>query len=410
MGLDINNIKLNNGLNGTLTDNLSTDSLKGTQVSLSPNTNVTPITKTKALKILVPSQYLDVYVLSKWGGESALVTTTDSKQMVWYDKDFDRPDFVPSNLTTPSKSNDEGTGDFGINIHLGYPGGKKVGNWSEDGSQCFSTSDELKDFFTLCEKHVLLNGNRFSYTLSTKDDWEQATKNVQANKLISQIISTQSIPSVVTPISIDNKIMDTSLTKSDSPLTNPNDNINQGLTNDNKSTGTTQSKTTDTSKDNIVKPPFFKSILDVMSFQTWSNKHKISLDVDGIWGEKTNNAWISLKKEYMSSLNGITDSDLRLVHARLSPYGSTTAFNKSFIYQASFSKTKLSNTLDYTLDYTINFYDNGRFTIYDNHMKVNVVKGSYSNGGRTIAPTEGLNSSKVFKDDNAWNAIRKSIS
>ena len=38
------------------------------------------------------------------------------------------------------------------------------------------------------------------------------------------------------------------------------------------------------------------------------------------------------------------------------------------------------------------------------------MKGNYSNGGRTIRPTEGLNAGKVFKDDNAWNAIRKSIS
>jgi hypothetical protein len=417
--LNLNTSNFNNlttGLKGTLTNNLSLNSLKGAQSSLAPNTNVVPTQTTKALKILVPSQYLDVYVLSKWGGESALVTTKESKQMVWYDKDFDRPDFVPSNLTAPAKSNDDGTGDFGINIHLGYPGGKKVGNWSEDGSQCFSTSDELKDFFALCEKHVTLNGNKFSYTLATKDDWEQATKNVQANKLISpSTVATQSTPVVITPVSIDNKAMDTSLTKPDSPLTVPNQtntNTNNLTNNNTQTTGVTQSKTTDTSKSNIVKPSFFKSILDVISFQIWANKHKksLGLDTDGKWGESTNNAWVSLKKTYMSSLNGITDTEQRLVHARLFPYGATTPLNKSFIYQASFSKTKLSDNIDYSLDYTINFFDNGRFTIYDNHRQFNVVKGSYSNGGRTIAPTEGLNTGKVFKDDNAWNAIRKAIS
>jgi hypothetical protein len=208
--LNLNTSNFNNlttGLKGTLTNSLPLNSLKSTQVSLSPNTNVVSVPKTKALKILVPSQYLDVYVLSKWGGESALVTTKESKQMVWYDKDFDRPDFVPSNLITPEKVNDDGGGDFGINIHLGYPGGKKVGNWSEDGSQCFSTSDELKDFFDLCEKHVKLNGNKFTYTLATKDDWEQASKNAQANKLIKP--SESSTPSLIIP---------------DSPLTVPSQN------------------------------------------------------------------------------------------------------------------------------------------------------------------------------------------
>jgi hypothetical protein len=413
--LNLNSSSFNNlttGLKGTLTNNLSLNSLKGAQSSLTPNTNVVPTSKTKALKILVPSQYLDVYILSKWGGESALVTTKESKQMVWYDKDFDRPDFIPSNLTTPAKSNDDGTGDFGINIHLGYPGGKKVGNWSEDGSQCFSTSDELKDFFTLCEKHVSMNGNKFSYTLATKDDWEQATKNVQANKLIStSTIATQSSPTVITPVSVDNKTIDTSLTKPDSPLivpnqNNPMDNLPISST---QSSGATQSKTTDTSKGNISKPAFFKTILDVISFQIWTNKQKVILNNDGKWDEKTNDAWLSLAKTYIKSLNGIKDSDLRLVHARLSPYGESKTFNKSFVYQASFSKTKRYYKVDYSLDYTITFYDNSRFMIYDNHRQAIIIKGGYSNGGRTISPTEGLNTGKVFKDDNVWNSIRKTV-
>ena len=200
--LNINSLTQSNisnllgGLTNSISNIFSTNRSNGTQ----SNNSLVTTSKTNALKILVPSQYLDVYVLSKWGGESALVTTKQSKQMVWYDYSFDRPDFVPSNLISPAKINDDGTGDFGINIHLGYPGGKKVGNWSEDGSQCFSTSDELKDFFGLCEKHLTLNGNKFSYTLATKDDWEQATKNVEANKLTTSTQSaTQSTATQSTP-------------------------------------------------------------------------------------------------------------------------------------------------------------------------------------------------------------------
>jgi outer membrane protein OmpA-like peptidoglycan-associated protein len=162
------------------------NSLKGKTAS--EKTSVAPIedNKLKGIKILVPSQYIDVYEISKYGGAPALVTNKDSKQMVWLDKDYDRPEFLPSNLTSPQKLNDDGTGNFGINIHLGYPGGKKVGNWSEDGSQVFSTADELNEFFTLCEKHKEKYGNKLTYTLSTKTDWDEAQKNVQTNKAIPE--------------------------------------------------------------------------------------------------------------------------------------------------------------------------------------------------------------------------------
>lgn len=158
--------------------------------------------KIKGIKILVPSQYIDVYEISKYGGAPALVTTKDSKQMVWLDKDYDRPEFLPSNLTSPLKVNDDLTGDFKINIHLGYPGGKKVGNWSEDGSQVFSTADELNDFFSLCEKHREMYGNKLTYTLSTKSDWDEAQKNVQTNKA-----APPDIPIAPTPIAIEEKII-----------------------------------------------------------------------------------------------------------------------------------------------------------------------------------------------------------
>lgn len=157
--------------------------------------------KIKGIKILVPSQYIDVYEISKYGGAPALVTTKDSKQMVWLDKDYDRPEFLPSNLTSPLTTNDDGTGDFKINIHLGYPGGKKVGNWSEDGSQVFSTADELNDFFSLCEKHKEIHGNKLTYTLSTKVDWDEAQKNVQTNKAVPPEAP------MSTPMAVEDKIV-----------------------------------------------------------------------------------------------------------------------------------------------------------------------------------------------------------
>ena len=162
--------------------------ISNTSKNKSEKTSTAPIeeNKIKGIKILVPSQYLDVYEISKYGGAPALITNKDSKQMIWLDKDYDRPEFLPSNLTSPLKVNDDGTGNFDINIHLGYPGGKKVGNWSENGSQVFSTADELNDFFSLCEKHKEKYGNKLSYTLSTRSDWDAAQKNVQTNKAVPE--------------------------------------------------------------------------------------------------------------------------------------------------------------------------------------------------------------------------------
>jgi len=170
----------------TTVSTMATMSTTATMSAIATKPTIAPIeeNKLKGIKILVPSQYLDVYEISKYGGVPALMTTKDSKQMVWLDKDYDRPEFLPSNLTSPEKVNDDGTGDFKINIHLGYPGGKKVGNWSEDGSQVFSTADELNDFFNLCEAHKAKHGNKLTYTLATREDWDEAQKSVQTNKAV----------------------------------------------------------------------------------------------------------------------------------------------------------------------------------------------------------------------------------
>ncbi len=139
------------------------------------------IDKERGIKILVPSQYLDVFQTSKWGGYKSFVTTKFSKQMVWYDNAYDRSDFYPNNITNPSKKNRDGSSNFDIGVHMGPPG-KTIGNWNDDGSHCFETVDGLNDFFELCEKHSKLHGNKFTYTLATKDDFEKAYRDDQIVK------------------------------------------------------------------------------------------------------------------------------------------------------------------------------------------------------------------------------------
>jgi hypothetical protein len=140
------------------------------------------IDRERGIKILVPSQYIDVFQTSKWGGYKSFVTTKFSKQLVWYDNSYDRPDFYPSNITKPSNKNRDGSSNFDIGVHIGQPGGKTVGSWSDDGSHCFATSEGINEFFELCDKHSNLYGNKFTYTLATKDDFEKAYRDDQIVK------------------------------------------------------------------------------------------------------------------------------------------------------------------------------------------------------------------------------------
>ena len=162
--------------------------------------NGDPVFK-NGLPILVPSQYIDVYYVSDYKGAKAMKTVNGAKQLIWRDIDFDNPDtFNPSNLTSPEEIIPNDLVDNSIKIHLGYPGGQKVGNWSE-GSQVFSNAENLNEFFGYCDAHKKLYDNKFTYTLATKNDWDEAIKNVSADKpanVLATQSATQSAPVVAT--------------------------------------------------------------------------------------------------------------------------------------------------------------------------------------------------------------------
>ena len=146
---------------------------------------------TDGLPILVPSQYVDVYYISDYKGALAMKTITGATQLIWRDKDADNFDtFNPSNLTSPEVITPDDFTNNSIKIHRGYPGGKNVGSWSE-GSQVFSSAEDLTDFFKHCDEHKKLYDNKFTYTLATKNDWDQAIKNVSADKT-ANVLATQS--------------------------------------------------------------------------------------------------------------------------------------------------------------------------------------------------------------------------
>jgi len=169
-------------------------------VKIAGNENGDPVLK-NGLPILSPSQYIDTYYISEYKGAKAMKVTPGASQLVWRDVDFSNPDtFNPGNLTSPESIKPNDLVDNGIKIHLGYPGGVNVGSWSE-GSQVFPTADSLNEFFQHCETHKQKYGNTFTYTLATKSDWDQATKNVGADKVSEPLGSTQSTVDVVeTPV------------------------------------------------------------------------------------------------------------------------------------------------------------------------------------------------------------------
>jgi len=160
-------------------------------VKIAGQQNGDPILK-DGLTVLAPSQYIDTYYISTFKGSKAMKIVPGATQLIWRDNDTSNVDtFNPQNLTKPEIIKPNDLVDNGIKIHCGYPGGINVGSWSE-GSQVFSSADNLNQFFELCEKHKAKWGNVFTYTLVTKNDWDEAITDLDANKSSDTLSPTQS--------------------------------------------------------------------------------------------------------------------------------------------------------------------------------------------------------------------------
>ena len=107
--------------------------------------------------ILMEAQYLNIYTIGEHCGAKAMKTLGQQK--------FYRDNSPGDTIKYTSKSQ----GYAGMLIHRGYPGGSAVNNWSE-GCQVFSRESDLNKFFTMCEKHKGLYGNKFNFTLMLERD------------------------------------------------------------------------------------------------------------------------------------------------------------------------------------------------------------------------------------------------
>lgn len=107
--------------------------------------------------ILQQGQYVNAYQLGLHQGKyKALV----QRKPVTIIRDYDR------NATLDFNNGKISKGLFGINIHRAsiYGLSENVAKWSA-GCQVFQKNAEYIHFMSLCEKHKILHGNKFTYTL-----------------------------------------------------------------------------------------------------------------------------------------------------------------------------------------------------------------------------------------------------
>lgn len=118
--------------------------------------------------ILKEGQYVNAYGIGLHRGQySALV----QKEPVTVMRDYDR------NATLDFLNGREDTGLFGINIHHASSQGttKTVDRYSA-GCQVFANIADFTSFMTLCERHRVLYGNGFTYTLIDERAVSRASK------------------------------------------------------------------------------------------------------------------------------------------------------------------------------------------------------------------------------------------
>ena len=123
-----------------------------TQKSITNIKQSSKILKRGGLGILAEAQYLNIYTMGMHCDAPAMKTLGPQK----FYRDNSPGDTI--------KYTSRGTGNTGMLIHRGYPGGNFVMSWSE-GCQILSTEAALNKFFQLCQEHKNRYGNKFNYTL-----------------------------------------------------------------------------------------------------------------------------------------------------------------------------------------------------------------------------------------------------
>jgi hypothetical protein len=119
--------------------------------------------------ILKQGQYEDVYKIDMHRNTYLALCQRGGKVTVI--RDYDR------NAILDFNNGKEMTGMFGINIHRANKKGntKEIGKNSA-GCQVFQDADDFAEFMTLAQRHKLLHGNSFTYTLFDERAYTRSLK------------------------------------------------------------------------------------------------------------------------------------------------------------------------------------------------------------------------------------------
>jgi hypothetical protein len=303
----------------------------------------TAITGKEGLPILAPSQYLDTYELMQ---EGCLKSKDGAAQLIWLDKEFDKPEFLPTDPSRPP-----------VTVRTtyfakGFPGGKSVGHYGLNGDQCFASKSEMDQFISLCNAHVTEHGNSFTYTLATRKDWDEATKNAMGNK--------------------------------NDPEEKPE-------------------KAKDAPEPKTEKPTELKNDMEVEAFKTWAAANGTTLSKGSTWKEEESMAWERFKEKYNGFIVQSTDSDLKLAQANILPFGSPDTLDGKPILKSLFSNNK----------YKLILMEGREMEIIDNSKGTTYLKATYEDGCKVITIKEVMDTAaaalfpagKKLKDTSAWANI-----
>lgn len=135
--------------------------------------------------ILKQGQYVDAYRIGLHRGQYKALVEAKPITVI---RDYDR------NAVLDFNNGKESTGNYGVNIHRSSIHGvsKTVGKWSA-GCQVFEKNEDFIHFMSLCEKHRLHHGNRFTYSLI---DF-RAIKRMSARYLAYGVIGLSSFTAVL---------------------------------------------------------------------------------------------------------------------------------------------------------------------------------------------------------------------
>jgi len=113
--------------------------------------------------LLKPGQYVDTYKIDIYKGYEAICQRIQPVTVYRVPNRYSGSSFLSSYPR-------EDTGMFGIHIHKGRDEAEKI-NDASAGCQIFHDQEDFDIFMSLCKKHRDVYGNKFTYTLFTKEDF-----------------------------------------------------------------------------------------------------------------------------------------------------------------------------------------------------------------------------------------------